>query len=150
MIILDAVEEFITTFRRELSTDSGGGNSLMDHLFAILLRLMQSNQSTSLYCCLYPTLCAFVHKFSKLLFYSPTPYGMHYMNVSPSLLAYHSPSLLTVGDLCPVVLQHCNSGVYQIRNHAATFLFLLMKVSSLLLPPPPNPQYLRWLFAEKL
>ena len=76
MIILDAVEEFITTFRRELSTDSGGGNSLMDHLFAILLRLMQSNQSTSLYCCLYPTLCAFVHKFSKLLFYSPTPYGM--------------------------------------------------------------------------
>eukprot|EP00048_Salpingoeca_helianthica_P003774 m.70487 g.70487 ORF g.70487 m.70487 type:complete len:1891 (-) comp12891_c1_seq1:30-5702(-) len=102
---LDLLELFIEEFGAELQA-TACRNELMETLFAVYLMLLETRQSTLVLVFLFASLQCFVNSFADLLFQGPTE---------------------CCAELVERVFCHCSSPSIDVRQTAASFLYLLMR-----------------------
>eukprot|EP01096_Ripella_sp_DP13-Kostka_P011959 TRINITY_DN4916_c0_g1_i8.p1 TRINITY_DN4916_c0_g1~~TRINITY_DN4916_c0_g1_i8.p1 ORF type:complete len:1485 (+),score=781.21 TRINITY_DN4916_c0_g1_i8:1676-6130(+) len=114
LIILDTLENFLQTFHGSIQSAKKGTEGLTQKIMLLILHFMKSNQSYVFLPHLFNSLRSFVVKFPRTLF--------------------GNSNAEALGELCYLILQHCNVEDLTNRSNAGALLFLLMRENYFQMP----------------
>eukprot|EP01027_Heterolobosea_sp_BB2_P014815 GEZU01021252.1.p1 GENE.GEZU01021252.1~~GEZU01021252.1.p1 ORF type:complete len:863 (-),score=281.91 GEZU01021252.1:19-2607(-) len=107
LAILDIIIDFMCDYKDELiSQHSDSGFTILDSVFSILTKFLQTNQSTTVLVCTFAALRYFLSTFRSVLFSSSKPFSE---------------------TLCKEALRHCGFKDEPTRTHSASLLYSLIK-----------------------